>query len=383
VRPGSVAIVGAAETESVNEAPHVPEIELHAQAALRALADAGMTLADVDGYANATPHPLELVTHLGIRPRWIDSTRVGGCSFMVLVRHAALALSAGWCDVAMITHGESGRSGCGRSPYPRQEPTSLWSQFEVTYGAGPMVFNLTVPARRFLADRGMGSEDLAAVVVAQREWAADVPQAVRRERTTVDEVLAAPMVADPFTRPMCCVRTDGGGALVMVRTENVGDWDSPSAPVYLLGSGEAAESGLMSQMDDISTFGGFRRSSSEAFRSAGVGHEDVDHLMIYDAFAHVPLYGLEDLGFVGRGESGAFVTDGHTRPGGALPLNTNGGGLCYTHTGMYGMFAIQESVRQVRGEAAVPVPGVEVSFVQGLGYAFGAAAALVLSVRAS
>ena len=135
----------------------------------------------------------------------------------------------------------------------------------------------------------------------------------------------------------------------------------------------------MSQLDDVGSFGAFRRSSTEAFGTAGVGHRDVDHLMGYDAFAHLPLYVLEDLGFVGRGESGAFIASGTTRPGGQLPMNTNGGGLSYTHTGMYGMFAIQESVRQLRGEAAAPVPDVRISFVQGVGMYFGASGSLVFS----
>jgi acetyl-CoA acetyltransferase len=178
---------------------------------------------------------------------------------------------------------------------------------------------------------------------------------------------------------MCCVVTDGGGALVLTTTERARDLAGGRHAVYLLGSGEAAEAPLMSQMDDIGSFGAFRRASAEAFRTAGIGHAEADHLMGYDAFAHLPLYILEDLGFVGRGESGAFIAEGNTRPGGRLPMNTNGGGLSYTHTGMYGMFAILESVRQLRGEAAAQVPGVEIGFVQGVGMMFGAAGSLVLS----
>jgi acetyl-CoA acetyltransferase len=159
--------------------------------------------------------------------------------------------------------------------------------------------------------------------------------------------------------------------------------DCPAAgrAVYLLGSGESHESSLVSQMDDLTTFAGFRHASAEAFRTADIGHGDVDHVMCYDAFAHLPLYELEDLGFVAPGDAAAFIRDGHTRPGGSLPVNTNGGGLNYTHTGMYGMFAIQEAVRQLRGEAVVQVPGAEVSFVQGVGFFFGAAGSLVLSNR--
>jgi acetyl-CoA acetyltransferase len=163
--------------------------------------------------------------------------------------------------------------------------------------------------------------------------------------------------------------------------ERAADLPAADRAVYLLGSGESSGPTLVAQMDDLTSFGGFRRSSAEAFATSGLTHDDIDHLMCYDAFAHVPLYMLEDLGFVGRGESGAFIADGHTRPGGRLPMNTNGGGLSYTHTGMYGMFAIQEAVRQLRGEAVAQVAGVRTSFVQGVGLFFGSSASLVLSNR--
>ena len=147
----------------------------------------------------------------------------------------------------------------------------------------------------------------------------------------------------------------------------------------MLGSGESCEAPGASFMEDLTSFAGFREASARAFSESGLGHSDIDHLMIYDAYAHVPLYGLEDLGFVGRGEAIDFIRSGATRPGGSLPMNTNGGGLLYTHTGMYGMFAIQEAVRQLRGDAFAPVPGARTSFVQGIGGMFGAAGSLVLA----
>jgi acetyl-CoA acetyltransferase len=157
--------------------------------------------------------------------------------------------------------------------------------------------------------------------------------------------------------------------------------DGPRTPVYLLGSGEAGESPLVSMMADLTSSRAFRESSATAFAEAGITQDDVDHLMAYDAFAHLPLYMLADLGFVDRADVGAFVAEGNTAPGGPLPMNTNGGGLRYTHTGMYGMFAIQEAVRQLRGEAFRQVPGVETSVVQGVGGMFTAAATLVLANR--
>jgi acetyl-CoA acetyltransferase len=377
---GQVAIVGASETGRIGVVPDQSVIELHADAARRAIADAGLTAADIDGIATAVPFPVEVSHYLGITARWLDGTMVGGCSFMLHVRHAAAAIAAGAATTVLITHGESGRSRVGAVPYVRG-PASPSGQFEQPFGAMTPYATFTVPALRFLHERGMDRRDLAEVVVAQREWAAGNPRAFRRKPTTVEEVLDGPPIAYPFTREMCCVVTDGGGALVMVSAERAADLPGGGHPVYLLGSGEASEAPLMSQMDDPGSFGAFRRASAEAFATADVSHADIDHFMGYDAFAHLPLYMLEDVGFVGRGESGAFIAEGHTRKGGSLPMNTNGGGLSYTHTGMYGMFAIQEAVRQLRGEAVSQVPGARISFVQGVGMFFAAAGSLVLSNR--
>jgi acetyl-CoA acetyltransferase len=375
---GQIAIIGASETDQVGVLPDRSMIQLHAEAGLNALADAGLTAADVDGIATAGPLPLEVSHHLGIQPRYLDGTMVGGCSFMLHVRHAAAAIAAGAADVVLVTHGESGRSRVGVAPYGFSGATPA-GQFEAPFGAITPYSTFTVPAMRFLHDRGMDRSDLAEVVAVQREYAVDNPRAFRRKPTTAAEVLDDRPIAYPFTRDMCCVVTDGGGALVVTSAERAADLPGGEHAVYLLGSGEASEAPMMSQMDEVGSFGAFRRASAEAFATAGVSHADIDHLMGYDAFAHLPLYMLEDLGFVGKGESGAFIREGHTRKDGSLPMNTNGGGLSYTHTGMYGMFAIQEAVRQLRGEAFVQIPDVKMSFVQGVGMFFGAAGSLVLT----
>jgi len=377
---GNVAVIGAAETTGLGVLPELSMIQLHADAARNALADAGLTVADIDGIATGGPMPMEVSHYLGITPAWVDSTMVGGCSFMLHVRHAAAAIASGAATTVLITHGESGRSRVGMSRYAVRAPDTVSGQFEVPYGAMMPFATFTVPALRFLHERGMSRTDLAEVVVAQREWAAGNPRAFRRKPVTVDEVLNdSPPVAYPFTRDMCCVVTDGGGALVLTSAERAADLPGGSRAVYLLGSGEAAGSPVMSQMAEVDSFAGFRSSSAAAFRSAGLTPDDIDHLMCYDAFAHVPLFMLEDMGFVGRGESGAFIASGATRPGGSLPMNTNGGGLAYTHTGMYSMFAMQEAIRQLRGEAAVQVPGIRTSFVQGVGMYFAASASLIFA----
>ncbi|HEX7354048.1 MAG TPA: thiolase [Mycobacteriales bacterium] len=375
------AIVGAAETDRLGKLPDQSALGLHLEAARNALADAGLTPADIDGVASVTnPGPITIAHSLGITPTWLDTTAVGGTSFLFHVRHAAAAIAAGYCRTVLITHGQSGKSRVGEGGWGR-DPSSVHGQFESPYGVVGPPSTFTVPALRFLKDTGTTFEQMAQVAVVQRQWAAQNPRAMFRDPITVDDVFASRMIAYPFHLLECCLVTDGGGALIVTAADRAKDFPKP--PVYLLGSGEACDAPLMSMMADLTRCRGFRMSSEAAFAQAGISHRDVDHLMIYDAFAHVPLYALEDMGFVGRGEAGAFVADGNTAPGGRLPLNTNGGGLSYTHTGMYGMFLVQESVRQVRGEAAAQVPGVDVSVALGNGGMFMAASTLVLGTEAA
>ncbi|MFC4521439.1 thiolase C-terminal domain-containing protein [Cupriavidus pinatubonensis] len=373
----TIAIVGAAETE-LGALPHLSEMDLRAAAARAALADAGLTLADVDGITSVVDTPIDAAHYLGITPRWYDGTSIGGCSFMIQVRHAAAAIRAGLCSTVLVLHGQSGRSRVGWPPRT-VPPFSMQGQFELPYGSGGPPNTFTLPFLRYAKETGTTLEQLAEVVVAQSHWAEGNPRASRNKRLTRDEVMNAPMIAYPFTKLECCVVTDGGGALVLTSAERARDLRTANKPVYVLGSGESCESSLISQMEDMSSSKAFRLSSRDAFAESGLMPADIDHLMIYDAFAHLPLYGLADLGFVERGEAGRFVEEGHTRPGGKLPMNTNGGGILYTHTGMYGMFAILEAVRQLRGEAFRQVEGIRTSFVQGVGGMFTAASALVLS----
>jgi acetyl-CoA acetyltransferase len=378
---GDVAIVGAAETDRVGVLPDHSTLALHVEGARNALADAGLRLSDIDGVASVSaPGPIQVAHALGITPRWMDGTGVGGTSFLVHVRHAVAAIRAGHCDTVLITHGESGRSRVGASRYT-QAPSSPSGQFEAPYGTFGPTTTFTIPLLRYMKEFGLTPEQLASVPVAQRRWAARNPRAMYREPITVEDVLNSRMISYPFHILECCLVTDGGGALILTSADRAADLPRP--PVYVLGTGETFESPMISQMADFTTSAAFRRSSADAFREAGITHGDVDHVMIYDAFAHVPIYGLEDMGFVGRGEAGPFIAEGNTSPGGRLPLNTNGGGLSYTHTGMYGMFLLQESVRQLRGEAAAQVPGVEVGVALGNGGMFMAAATLVLANRRS
>ena len=379
---GATAIVGAAETSRIGVVPDVSALEMHAESARLAVADAGMTLSDVDGVATAGLSPIAVAHYLGIAPTYIDATSVGGCSFLVHVRHAAAAISAGLCEVVLITHGESGRSRVGMPPRVA-DPASPQGQFEAPYGTfgPPTMFPMGV--LRFMKEFGLTHEQLASVAVAQRKWAADVPRAMFREPLSIEDVLASRMIAYPMHLLECCLVTDGGGALVVTSAERARSMPGPKPPVYVLGTGEATETPMVSMMEDFTTSKAFRLSSRSAFAEAGLGPKDIDHLMVYDAFAHLPIYGLEDLGFVGRGEAGAFIAEGHTSPGGSLPMNTNGGGLSYTHTGMYGMFLVQESVRQLRDEASAQVANVEISLAQGVGGMFMAAGTLILGTASA
>lgn len=372
------AIVGASETTGLGVLPEMSETQLHIDAAVNAMNDAGIGIDQIDGIAS-TMNPATLANYLGIVPKWIDNTSVGGTSFLIHVRHAAAAIASGLADTILIVMGQSGRSRVGvpAGGSRGQRDNSYPGQFESIYGpAGPpTLFGMGV--LRFMKETGTTFDQLASVAVAQRKWSNKVPRAMFGDLITKEDVFNSRMICYPFNLFMCCLVTDGGGALILTSADRAGDF--PTTPVYIMGTGESVETPIVSQMTDLTSSAAFRTSSAKAFEESGISHDDVDHLMVYDAFAHLPIYGLEDLGFVGRGEGGAFIEEGNTSPGGKLPMNTNGGGLSYTHTGMYGMFAIQESVRQVRGEAAHQVEGVKTSFVQGVGGMFMAAGSLVFT----
>ena len=379
MKPKSVAVVGAAESTDLGDIPGLSQIQLHADAALNALRDAGLRPSDIDGIATAGETPTTVAHYLGITPTWVDGTAVGGCSFMIHVRHAAAAINEGLCRTVLITHGESGKSRVGASPRPAY-PASFAGQFEAPFGVmGPPTM-FTIPMLRYMKTYGITEEQVAMVSVVQREWAAKNPRATFKEPITVADVLNSRMIAYPFRILMCCLVTDGGGALILTSADRARDL--PQKPVYILGTGESVESPMISQMENFTSSRAFRVSGKKAFAEAGITHKDVDHLMIYDAFAHLPLYGLEDLGFCEPGEAAPFIVGRNTAPGGKLPLNTNGGGLSYMHSGMYGMYALQESVRQMRGTAPAQVPGATISVCHGVGGMFAASGTIIFSNEA-
>lgn len=359
-----VAIAGVAESDLGQVAPGLTPVDLMAQASQRALAECGLTTADVDGlFAASSQLPmatLNLGEYLGIEPRYSDSTQVGGSSFVAHIQHAAAAIAAGLCEVALIAYGSTQRS-VGRSSASVQE-ISPW---EAPYRPMLPVTGYALAASRHMHDFGTTRDQLAEVAVAARAWAALNPVAWRREPLTVEEVLAAPPICDPLGVLDCCLVTDGGAAAVVTSAERARDL--AAAPVHVLGVGEAHSHRHISSMPELTTTAAVD-SGRRAYEAAGLRPADVDVALLYDAFTITPLLFLEDLGFCAKGEAGAFVADGRTRPGGAFPMNTNGGGLSYCHPGMYGLLLVVEAVRQLRGECGErQVPDADVAIVHGNG----------------
>ena len=380
---GSVAIAGVG-LAGCGEAPGWTEMEIAVAAAKSALEDAGLTARDVDGVVVASTNifmsGLALAEHLGLRPKFTESTMVGGSSFVGHLIPAALALNAGLCDTILVAYGSNQRTGVGRAEAGRYKMALDPQPFEHPYQPFNPPTSYALAAARHMHQYGTTREQLAEIAVAARQWAQLNPEAFAREPLTVEDVLGSRMISDPLTVRDCCLVTDGGGALILTKAERAKDF--PTKPVYVLGTGESVETPMVSQMEDFKSSRAFVTSGTKAFAEAGIKHSDVDHLMIYDAFAHLPMYGLEDLGFVGRGEAPAFIEAGNTRPGGKLPLNTNGGGLSYMHSGMYGMYALQESVRQMRGTAPAQVPGAKISVCHGVGGMFMASGTIIMSNEA-
>ncbi|SMF30140.1 Acetyl-CoA acetyltransferase [Tistlia consotensis] len=360
---GTTAVVGAGHG-GLGEAPGRTPLEILAEAAGAALADAGLTLADVDGLFTASSShampSLSVAEYLGIQPRFSDGSMIGGSSFVAHTLNATLALNAGLCDVALICYGSNQRTAGGRL-VSMSEP----QPHEAIYAPRYPISSYALAAARHMHQYGTTRRQLAEVAVAARGWAQKNPEAFERGPLTIDEVLASRMVSDPLSKLDCCLVTDGGAAVVMTRAERAKDLRKP--PVYFLGAGMAHFHRQITQMPDL-TVTAASASGPRAFEMAGLAPGDVDVLELYDAFTINTILFLEDLGFCPKGEGGRFVEDGAIAPGGRLPVNTNGGGLSCVHPGMYGLFTVVEAVRQLRGECGErQVEGAEVGLSHGNG----------------
>lgn len=376
---GRAAVVGIG-TAGTGEAPGFSAIELLAQASLAALADAGLGLSDVDGLFTASSYhafpTLSAAEYLGLKPRFFGGTNVGGASFEAHLLHAALALDAGLCDVALICYGSNQRTQGGKLT-SMSEP----QPFEAPFRPRHPITAYALAASRHMAEFGTTREQLAAVAVAARAWANLNPAAFAHGPLEIADVLKSRLVSDPLSVLDCCLVTDGGAACVLTRADRAKDLAKP--PVYLLGAAGAQWHRAISMMPDL-TITAASESGPRAYAMAGVRPSDIDLAMLYDAFTICTVLFLEDLGFCPKGEGGRFVADGAIAPAGRLAVNTNGGGLSCVHPGMYGLFLIVEAVTQLRGEAgARQLAKADLALVHGNGGTLSAQCSAVLGAAAT
>jgi acetyl-CoA acetyltransferase len=377
-----VAIVGAALSDCGRVDDKSP-FELHYQAASRALGDAGLDKGDVDGFASSGTGllaPVELAEYLGLRPTWVDGTGVGGSTWEFMVEHATAAIAEGHAEVVVLAYGSTARADLKR--HDRRANLSFGSrgpvQFDAPYGHA-LIAKYAMAARRHMHEFGTTIDQLAEIAVSTRANASLNPEAYYREPITIDDVNGAPLVADPLTTLHCCIRSDGGGAVVLT-SEDRARHLAPR-PVWVLGTGEAVSHTTMSEWDDF-TESPAVRSGKLAFERAGVSPHDIDVCEIYDAFTPMVLLSFEALGFCKKGEGGPFVEGGMMRVDGSLPTNTDGGGLSACHPGMRGIFLLVEAVRQLRGQAGDrQVPGARLACVNGTGGWFSSASTAILGVE--
>jgi acetyl-CoA acetyltransferase len=385
---GSVAIVGATDMASPTGMLEKPVRQLELEMVREALDDAGLAIADVDAVFSCTGMmaSMELAEYLRIQPRYTDSTMTGGSSFEVHVEHATAALALGLCEVAVIVYAATPRSskagmgamaGAMAAMGGGDSPMLEW---DIPYGFGTPASSYSLAAMRHMTEYGTTSEQLAEIAVSTRRWASMNPRARYRDPLTVDDVLASPMVAAPLHKLDCCLVTDGAGAIVLTRADRARDLARD--PVYVLGTGTSHTHAMsISQMPDLTVTAG-AVSGPKAFAMAGLSPSDVDVVETYDSFTITVLLALEDLGFCAKGEGGEFVAEGRLGPGGSTPTNTNGGGLSYTHPGMYGMFLLVEAVRQLRGAAGDrQVPDAKVAVAHGCGGVLSSTSTVVLGTE--
>ena len=346
---GSCEIVGVAESDSIGKVPNKSPLALHSEATHNACIDAGISITDIDAFFTAGWSSLDVAEYIGIKPRFTDSTSVGGSSFVIHIAHAIAAISAGYCEVALITHGQSGRSD--RSPIPRN-PGMPMVQYEYPYGIiGPPI-SYAMACNRYMYKYGENRtrDAMAKIAVSTRKWANLNPRAYfHKVPMSFDDYHESKWVSFPFHLLDCCLVTDAGAAVIVTSSERAKDMRKQG--IKILGAAEGHDHSMISQMPDLTRAFG-TKTGPQALAMAGVKHSDFDLAMIYDSFTYTVLISLENLGFCNAGEGPDFLIDHQTIPGGDFPLNTNGGGLSYTHPGMYGIFTVVEAVRQLRGEGS-------------------------------
>jgi acetyl-CoA acetyltransferase len=377
---GSAAIAGVA-TFGCGETPGFTDMELLARSARAAVADAGLKMSDIDGLctasASAAMWAMPVVEYLGLNPRYIDGTMLGGSSFIAHLLPAMQAIRSGQCSAVLVCYGSAQRSAAfGRKEIGNARKFLDPQPYEHPYEPAMPVGAYALAASRHMHEFGTTREQLADVAVAARAWARLNPEAFMRDPLTREDVLASRMISDPLSVRDCCLVTDGGGAYVLVSAERAKSL--PKKPVYVLGNATAVWNRQISSMHDL-TVTAASQSGREAFAMAGLTPKDMDVVALYDAFTINTILFLEDLGFCPKGEGGRFVADGAIAPGGKLAVNTNGGGLSCVHPGMYGIFALIEAVRQLRGDCGErQVKGATTALAHGNGGMLSSQATAIL-----
>jgi acetyl-CoA acetyltransferase len=377
---GAAAIVGVAESDLGQVADGMSPMDLCAQGIVRALADCGLTMKDVDGLFCAMTQQrmsiVSLIEYLGIQPKFIGSSMTGGSSFEFHVAQAAAAIEAGLCNVAVIAYGSTQRS-VGRKQASQREVNPYETPFKPFLPTSAYA----LAASRHMHEFGTTREHLAEVAVAARKWAQLNPAAWEKKPLTIEDVLKARMISHPLSVRDCCLVTDGGGAIIMTSAERAKTLKKP--PAYVLGCGHGTTHMNISSMPDL-TVTGAKQAGEAAYKMAKLSAKEIDVVELYDAFTINTILFLEDLGFCRKGEGGPFVSGGNIAPGGKLPVNTNGGGLSYCHPGMYGLLILIEGVRQVRGECgARQVAKHDAAMVHGNGGVLSAQASVILGSAAT
>jgi acetyl-CoA acetyltransferase len=380
LKRGSAAIVGVAESDLGQVADGMSPMDLCAQGITRALADCGLTMKDVDGLFCAMTQQrmsiVSLIEYLGIQPKFIGSTMTGGSSFEFHVAQAVAAVSAGLCNVAVIAYGSTQRS-VGRKQASQRE----FNPYETPFKPFLPTSAYALAASRHMHQYGTTREQLAAVAVAARQWAQLNPAAWEKKPLTIEDMLKARMISYPLSVRDCCLVTDGGGAIIVTSAARAKSLKK--APAYILGCGHGTTHMNISSMPDL-TVTGAKPSGEAAYKMAKLSAKEIDVVELYDAFTINTILFLEDLGFCEKGEGGAFVSDGRIAPKGALPVNTNGGGLSYCHPGMYGLLILIEGVRQLRGECgARQAAKHDVAMVHGNGGVLSSQASVILGTAAT
>ena len=363
------AIVGAAESDVIGYpmeliGEKVTSLQHHIQAIKNVSTLTGIPIADIQGVFSAGWSG-ELCEHLGLKPRYLDTTSVGGCSFQIHVHHALAAIHAGIIDIALVSHGEAGWSyrggGYGGRGGGQVSPGAEMTAAYGTFGAPSQYAHAMV---RHFHRFGTTQEDFAHIAVVTREWAQLNPRAVMYGKTqspfggpiTVEDVLEARLIAWPLTLYHCCLVTDHGGAVIVARPEIARSLRTN--PVWISGAGESMGHQNMLEMEDF-TATSASHSAATAYRMAGLGPEDMEMAMIYDSFTITAGITAEMLGLAPRGKGYTLWKDGDAAPGGRLPINTNGGGLSFNHSGMYGMQLLVEAYRQLSRTAEDGVNGID------------------------